>query len=148
MRPGHEIAGVVAALGEAGISRLRELRQQEAVDVVFESVGCVADTVVVAMHSVRPRGRVALLGVFTTPRVSVGGFDLLLLEIGLYGAVVYGAPEGGRPHYAQALDVVAGFATEARSLVTHHFPLAEVCEAFATAADESMASIKVHVNPG
>ena len=131
----------------AGTARLRELRQEEAIDVVFESVGGSADTVAVAMKTVRPRGRVAVLGVFTTPRVSLGAFDLLLYEVGLYGTVVYGAPPGARPHYAQALDVVAASAAATRSLVTHRFPLSRVSEAFATAADKGTASIKVHVNP-
>lgn len=130
-----------------GVARLKALRADEAIDVVFESVGGSADTVATAMKTVRPRGRVAVLGVFTTPRISVGALDLFLYEVGLYGAVVYGTPPGERPHYARALDVVAAFPAETRSLVTHRFPLAQVREAFATAADKRTAAIKVHLNP-
>lgn len=131
----------------SGVPRLKELREQEAVDAVFESVGGGADTLADAMRTVRPRGRVVMLGVFTTPRVSVNPFDLLLHEIHLTGAVVYGTPPGRRAHFAEALDVVAQYPEETRSLVTHRFPLDEVSQAFATAADKANKSIKVHVNP-
>ena len=140
-------ADEVIPADESGLPRLKELRQQEAVDVVFESVGGKADTLADAMRTVRPRGRVAMLGVFTTPRVSINPFDLLLHEIQLTGAVVYGAPPGRRPHFAEALDVVAQFPDETRSLVTHRFPLADAARAFATAADKANQSIKVHINP-
>ena len=140
-------ADEVIPADESGLPRLKELRQQEAVDVVFESVGGKADTLADAMRTVRPRGRVAMLGVFTTPRVSINPFDLLLHEIQLTGAVVYGSPPGRRPHFAEALDVVAQFPDETRSLITHRFPLAEAACAFATAADKAHKSVKVHINP-
>ena len=140
-------ADEVIPADESGLPRLKELRRQEAVDVVFESVGGKADTLADAMRTVRPRGRVAMLGVFTTPRVSINPFDLLLHEIQLTGAVVYGSPPGRRPHFAEALDVVAQYPDETRSLITHRFPLADAARAFATAADKANKSIKVHINP-
>lgn len=140
-------ADEVIPADESGVARLAELRQQEAVDVVFESVGGAADTMADAMRTVRPRGRVVMLGVFMTPRVSINPFDLLLHEIHLTGAVVYGSPPGRRPHFAEALDVVAQFPDETRSLITHRFPIADAPRAFATAADKANKSVKVHINP-
>ena len=71
---------------------------------------------------------------------------MVLRELQIVGAIIYGAPTG-KAEYAMALDMLADNADTARTLITHRFPLEEANDAFATALDKSSNSIKVHINP-
>ena len=131
---------------EAGERRLAELAKDQAIDVVAEAVGGHADTIRVAVETVRPLGRVAVLGVFA---IESAGFNPLILlgkEVSVIGANTYSAPNG-KSDYARGLEIIAEFPVEARSLVTHRFPLEQTAEGFATALDKGTASIKVHILP-
>ncbi len=131
---------------EAGTRRLAELGADQAIDVVAEAVGGHADTIRVAVEVIRPLGRVAVLGVFAIQSAGLNPLLLLGKEVTVVGANTYSAPEGDSD-YARALEIVAGFPDETRSLVTHRFALDEVSTAFATALDKGTASIKVQVQP-
>lgn len=139
-------ADEVIADDEAGRARLGELAREEAIDVSLESVGGLADTILLAQHAVRRFGRLLVLGVSTAAVASIDPRHLVGREIEIMGAVTYCAPQG-KAEYGMALEMLADHAEEARSLVTHRFALADVTRAFETALDKSSRSIKVHVDP-
>ena len=131
---------------EAGRARLEELAAQEAIDVAVETVGGRADTLIQAQRAVRRMGTVIVIGIFTDRLVTIDALDMVLRELNIIGAIIYGAPTG-RAEYAMALGLLGDRAETARTLVTHRFPLEQANDAFATALDKSSQSIKVHINP-
>ena len=131
---------------EAGAKRLAELATDQAIDVVAEAVGGRADTIGPAVEVVRPLGRVVVLGVFTIESAGLNPLTLLGKEVTVVGAVTYSSPEG-RSDYARGLEIIGEYGDEARSLITHRFPLSRVGDAFATALDKATQSIKVQIQP-
>ena len=140
--------GATEVLGEdeAGQARMKELVTDGAIDVAVETVGGHGDTLALAQGMVRPKGRVIVLGVFTVTEAKVNPLHLAINEVEIIGSMTYAANEG-RADYAVALEVVAQYAQEARSLVTHRFALDDVNNAFDAALDKSSRSIKVHLRP-
>ncbi|MDE2745418.1 MAG: alcohol dehydrogenase catalytic domain-containing protein [Chloroflexota bacterium] len=141
--------GAAEVLGEddASQQRLAELAAQDSIDLVAECVGGHADTIRQSIDVVRRLGRVLVLGLFAIESVPINPVNLMLHEVTVVGSVTYGAP-GGRPaDYQQALNILASYQAEARSLITHRFTLGEVNTAFETAQDKGSQSIKVHLTP-
>jgi threonine dehydrogenase-like Zn-dependent dehydrogenase len=114
-------------------------------DVVIETVGGHADTLVQAVQLARAAGRVVVLGVFSGVR-PVDALGLLLKEITLIGSNTYGTGRRG-PEFRAAVELLPRYASELAPLLTHRFPLARVAEAFATAADKKSRAIKVTITP-
>jgi threonine dehydrogenase-like Zn-dependent dehydrogenase len=116
----------------------------EPIDLVIETVGGTADTLETAVAAVRPGGTVCILGAFTASPL----FPALLVmakEVRVIGSFVYGRA-GARADYDVVLDLLRRDGGRIGStLVTHRFPLADVGEAFAVAADKTSGSIKVTV---
>ena len=140
-------ADEVIADDEAGVTRMKELKKLQAIDVAVETVGGQGETLLQAQRMVRPKGRVLLLGVFTVPTVSINALHLALREVEMIGSMTY-ASRDGRADYQIAMEVMADHADAARTLVTHRFGLDDDNTAFETALDKSTQSIKVHLNPG
>ena len=140
-------AAEVIGEDEAGQQRLKELTDDDAIDVVAECVGGHADTIRQSVDVVRRLGRVIILGVFAIDNAGFNPLTLLGKEITMVGAVTYGAIGGRAPDYQQALEVLSGCTEEARSLITHRYGLDGINEAFDTALDKSSRSIKVHITP-
>ena len=141
--------GAIEVVGddEAGVERMRELAAQQAIDVAVETVGGTADTLLTAQQVLRPKGRVLMLGVFTTQATTINPLMFALYEHVMVGAITYASTDG-HSDYATALDVVADFPEEAKSLITHRFGLEDAKRAFETADDKATKSIKVHIKPG
>ena len=131
---------------EAGEARLKELRHAQAIDVAVETVGGQGDTLMTAQLSVRPKGRLLLLGVFSVPTVTVNPLHLALREVEVVGSMTYAASDG-HADYDIALNILANRKDVAEALVTHRFGLDQVGDAFTAALDKSSQSIKVHFNP-
>lgn len=124
-----------------GESLLKEVGE-ERVDVVIETVGGEAHTMLEAARIARHGGTIVVLGVFAgaTP---VAGF---LKELTIVGSLCY-AFESEKSDFGLAVELLVDLKDEFTPLVTHHFPLDGVNEAFETAADKSTGSIKVQINP-
>lgn len=122
----------------------RELGER-GIDVVIETVGGKASTLADAVRLVRPGGIIAMLGVFegSTP---LPALDFSLKEVSLVGSNCY-ARFGAGSDFSAAVSLLRARLADVRSLVTHHFALERVNEAFATAADKSTGSIKVTLAP-
>ena len=85
-----------------------------------------------------------ILGLFTKP-VSTDWWPLVIKEQTIIPAVCYSVIDG-RHDYEVAIDLMASGRVELKQLVTHKFPLAEIQQAFDTAADKSTGAIKVQVH--
>jgi threonine dehydrogenase-like Zn-dependent dehydrogenase len=120
------------------------LRKRRA-PLVVEAVGGSADTLSLAAAVVGWRGEVVCLGAFDGPQTLDVG-SMMNREIRAYFAVAYAAREGTHD-LAVALDLMANGDVELGALVTHRYPLADIGEAFATAADKRSGAIRVVVQP-
>ena len=133
------------ATDEAGWRELSGEAQRRPFDVVVETVGGKADTLVQAVNLVRPGGRVVVLGLFTQA-ASLNPLVLMLKEVRIVAGITYCRP-GLHSDFRIALGIIAAAAEQARQVISHRFPLAEAAGAFATAADKSTRSLKVQVSP-
>jgi (R,R)-butanediol dehydrogenase/meso-butanediol dehydrogenase/diacetyl reductase len=131
--------------GAARIVRDGETKglEREGIDVVVETVGGQAPTIVQALGIVRMGGRISVLGVFTQP-ATINALGLVLKEVTMAGGITYCRP-GLHSDFDTALAILRDNAERARSIITHRFPLADAAQAFATAADKSTKSLKVQV---
>ena len=135
--------GATAAFPDGETAR-REL-QGLPVDVVIETVGGSAPTLVEGVSLVRNRGVVVMLGAFGSD-MALPLAPILLKEVRLIGAVCYGRA-GPRTEFGLATDLLDELIEPLAPLVTHAFPLERAAEAFATADDKSSRSIKVRLLP-
>jgi len=133
----------VAALEEADVALWA---RERAPDVVIETVGGRADTLARAVDCCAPAGRIAVLGLFAPGAPPLDARTLALRELHLLGSNTYGTDAHGS-EFAAAVALLPRYRVELASLHTHHFALARVREAFATAADKHTGAIKVVVEP-
>lgn len=126
-----------------GSPELRAWARSNPIDVVIETIGGNADTLAEAVSIVRPGGTGVALGLFTAD-VPISARKLVNQEVRLIGSVLYGH-ESGRSEFGDAVASLERHAGALASLQTHSFPLEEVNEAFAHAANKRMGAIKVSI---
>lgn len=128
------------------IAAVRELTGGLGADVVYESVGGTASTLVEAAQLVRPGGTIVVTGCFTDAPAP-DWRRLMRHEVNLLFSWSY-ARWNGVPEFQLALDLLAAGKVDGAAMVTHHFPLAQVDRAFQAALKkgESQAT-KVLVTP-
>lgn len=129
--------------GEKSEFELDAATQERAPDLVVETVGGGANTLSQAIQAVRRGGVVVVLGVFTT-QPSINGILLVLKEVRVIGSMTYGRTVA-RADFDRALQLLAAEPETFSALITHRFELAELAQAFATAADKRSGAIKVSV---
>ena len=130
---------------EAGARELAALAVAEPFDVVIETVGGEADTLVQATDLVRAGGRVCVLGVFFRPP-PVGALALVIKEIRMVGAITYGRADGVAD-FARAIVLLTANRELAETLITHRRPLDAIAEAYALADDKASNALKVTIAP-
>ena len=106
---------------------------REGVDLVVETAGA-AEAVTQALELVRPGGRVVLTGLPHEP-TRVPFFSVVRREVTLIGSMIY------QDEFGEALRLIASGAVKTRLLVTHHFKLDTIRDAFAAHTEQS--AIKV-----
>ena len=111
--------------------------------VVIETVGGEADTIGEAVRTAGPGGRIVVVGVFATPRPT-DYRDVVLKELEIIGSFIYGRVRSGS-EFRAAVDLMPPIAAELHALQTHHFPLTDVAEAFATVDDKTSQTVKVTI---
>ena len=116
--------------------------------VVIETVGGEADTMADAIRTIRPGGRVVVVGVFHQPRPT-SYREVVIKELELIGSFIYGTVESGS-EFGAAVGRMGTISNELAALQTHHFPLTEVEAAFAAADDKASRAVKVTIggDPG
>ncbi len=113
------------------------------IDVVVETVGGEAGTIGDALRSVRPGGRISILGVFTQT-VKLNPLVLMLKEAKMVASITY-CRRGQQSDFDAAIGILRADPERARALITHRLPLADTANAFTTAADKKSGSIKVQL---
>ncbi|HXX46705.1 MAG TPA: alcohol dehydrogenase catalytic domain-containing protein [Myxococcota bacterium] len=115
-------------------------------DVVIETVGGQAQTLLDATRFCRAGGRIVVLGIFSK-RSEINGYLLATRELELVGSNMYGMGRRG-PQFRAAVELLPRVAAEIAPLQTHRFALAQLDAAFAAAGDKHSGAIKVTVLPG
>ncbi len=128
------------------VQAIKDLTNGKGADVVFESVGGGANTFASCLASVRTGGTVGLVASYSAPQ-TIETWPLLRQELSLVWVWSY-AMWGPEPEYKTALDMLVDGRINAKPIITHHFPLDQIADAF-EAADEKGQSdaIKVCVIP-
>jgi 2-desacetyl-2-hydroxyethyl bacteriochlorophyllide A dehydrogenase len=128
------------------VEAVLELTGGEGADVVFESVGGSAPTLAQAIRMARPGGSICILGVFTT-EPNLNAREAYRKELTITWCNSYSS-WNGISEYTIALDLLASGRVVAEPLITHHYPLHQISEAFVAAADKkSSNAVKVLVHP-
>lgn len=130
---------------DANALGLDQIGRQSDIDVVVETVGGRADTLATAAAAVRPAGRISVLGLFMeSPQISP--LALLMKEVDLCWSNCYHRAAGQPADFRVAADVVDRERERLALLVTHRYPLADIDQAFRTAADKQAGAVKVAVS--
>ena len=115
----------------------------EEIDVIIETVGGTATTIGDALRSVRPGGRISILGVFTQS-INLHPLGMMLKEAKMVAPITY-CRRGQQSDFDAAIGILRADPERARALITHRVELADTAEAFSTAADKKSGSIKVQL---
>jgi len=132
-----------AAVIEAERAAVLDAAVREPPDVVLESVGGAADTLDLALRTVRPGGRIVALGKFTQS-IMLHPLRFLMKEVHLVSSMTYSRRDA-RPDFVTALSFLVRERDLLARLITHRVPLVEIANGFALAADKSSRAIKVAV---
>jgi threonine dehydrogenase-like Zn-dependent dehydrogenase len=127
-------------------NELKAWAAQAQPDVVIETVGGQAQTLLDATRYCRPGGRIVVLGIFSR-RAEVSGYLLATRELEIVGSNMYGAGRRGA-QFRAAVELLPRYASELAALQTHRFALDELESAFRCASDKQTGAIKVTVLPG
>jgi threonine dehydrogenase-like Zn-dependent dehydrogenase len=112
---------------------------------VIETVGGTANTIAEAVAVAGYGGKIVMLGLFDG-NAAVPGLPFIIKELQLIASNCYGF-DNGLSDFGVAVGLVAKLGPRLDPLLTHHFSLAEVEQAFSAAGDKSQASVKVQINP-
>ena len=115
-------------------------------DVVIETVGGHAQTLLDATRWCRPGGRIVVLGIFSK-RAELSAYNLATRELEIVGSNLYGMGRRG-PQFRAAVDLLPRYATELAGMQTHQFRLDRIEDAFRAASEKQSGAIKVTVVPG
>lgn len=132
----------IRALGEDEVALWALDREP---DVIIETVGGGADTLLQATRLCRRAGRVVVVGVFSGGQ-PIDALGLVLKELSLVGSNTYGNDRRGS-EFRSAVDLLPRYRAELEALQTHTVPLREVDRGFAVAADKKSGAVKVVVTP-
>ncbi len=129
---GADIAVNSAASDE--VEEIMQFTDGEGCDVVFETVGGLANTMESAVKMARPGGTIVVIGMFRRP-VQLDFGRLMRNEIDLVFSWSYSTWEGV-PEFEIALDLLSRGELDAGSLITHRFPLDRISDAFEAALNK------------
>lgn len=137
---------VVSASSGDPVTAIAERTAHHGAEIVFETVGGAAPTLVQAVQMAQRGAAVCILGIFTEQppldtRTSYGK------ELTITWSNSYGRWDG-RSEYDIALDMLASGRVRAEGIITHHYPIEQIGAAFAAAADkQGSGATKVLVTP-
>ncbi len=124
---------------------LAELAPDVAPELVVETVGGTADTLLAAGAALAPGGTVSVLGLFTDT-VTLDPMPLLFKEGTLAWSNCYARPRDSAD-FDVAIRIIDENREGLRKLLTHEMPLEEIAAAFELAGDKTRGSLKVSVVP-
>lgn len=128
------------------VAAILQYTEGEGVDAVFETVGGNASTINQGIQMVRRGGVISILGLFTQDQ-SMDARTAYRKELQLRWSNSFSRWQGVS-EYRMALDLLAAGRLQAEPLVTTHFPLSRIQEAFAAAEHKrTSGAVKVMVHP-
>jgi threonine dehydrogenase-like Zn-dependent dehydrogenase len=131
---------------EADPAKIGAAASDAPIDLVLETVGGSANTLLAGIAAVRPGGAISVLGLFDGA-VSLPAFALLLKEGSLHWSNCY-AQGPPRSDFADAVAILDAERDALAPLASRSFPLDEVDAAFALADDKRAGAVKVTLIPG
>ena len=134
-----------SAAFDSGSNDLKAWSRTRRPDVIIETVGGSADTLVEAYKTVRAGGTILGLGVFTG-MTQINGFRFVNEEIKLIGSVMYGRA-GGASEFGIGVNLLARYRDSLPLFQTRKFALKDAREAFECALDKTQGTLKVAVLP-
>lgn len=135
---------VVNSSIEDEVQKIMEFTDGLGVDVVFETVGSTANTLEKAIQIAKPGGKIVVVGIFTKP-IELNLWRPLRYEVDITFSYSYSTWRG-QSEFEIALDLLSRGKLDAKSLITHRFPLDKLGDAFKTALNkEEYGALKVLV---
>jgi L-iditol 2-dehydrogenase len=129
--------GADIAVNSAESDEIEDIMQftgGEGCDVVFETVGGMADTMETAVKIAKTGGTIVVIGMFRKP-VPLNFGRLMRNEIDIICSWSY-STWNGVPEFEIALELLARGELDAESLITHRFPIDRINEAFHAALNK------------
>ena len=128
------------------VEEVKALTNGRGASVVFEAVGGRSNTLMQATEIAAKRGRICMVGGHVAP-VTLDTRYARSRELTVTWAFCYGRREGEK-EFQIALNLMGAGKLDPTPLITHRFPLDEISEAFAVAAErDAYGSVKVLVLP-
>lgn len=122
---------------EDPVERVREITGGKMADYVQDCVG-VPGVPKAAMNMLKKGGTYAVTGLYhSVPQVDLG--KVVRSEINIYGTICY-----TRQEFEECLHLVEEGRVKVEPLITHHFPLREMEEAFAVMQSKQCMKIIMH----
>ena len=138
------VTATINARNENTVERIMELTSGKGVDKVIEAVGGTAPVIDEGINMVRRQGIVVATGIFLD-QIPINMFSLVTKEARLTGAWGYGYWNHMK-EFEVSLKLLENGKIDAKSLITHKFPLEKVSEAFEVALEKGTSqSIKVQI---
>jgi len=125
--------GINSAMSD-DVKEIMNFTNGEGCEVVFETVGGLANTMDSAVRMVKPGGTIVVIGMFRNP-IALDFGRLMRNEINLIFSWSYSMWDGV-PEFVIAMDSLARGELDAKSLITHRFPLEKINEAFHAALNK------------
>ncbi len=126
------------------VERIMELTSGRGVDKVIEAVGGTAPVIDEGINMVRRQGIIVATGIFLD-QIPINMFSLVTKEAQLTGAWGYGYWNHLK-EFEVSLGLLETGKIDAKSLITHKFPLEKISEAFKVALEKDTSqSIKVQI---
>jgi L-iditol 2-dehydrogenase len=126
--------------------RVREILNGELADVVVEAAGEV-DSINLAVDLVRKGGDILYFG-FPREQSFEFNFDRFFHKCCRASTIVGAAVEENQVSTQIALELIASGIADASSLITHHFPFANVIDAYAMHRSRDDGAIKIVIEMG
>jgi threonine dehydrogenase-like Zn-dependent dehydrogenase len=128
------------------VESVNELSGGRGADLVYECAGGTEQTLELCLELACQGGRIGVEGVHTRTQ-SINSTNALLRELTLTWFYSHGR-QGERTEYETVLDLMAKQRVKPEKLISHHFNLDQISEAFSVADDHaSSRSIKVVIHP-
>ena len=138
------VTATINARKENPVEKIMELTSGKGVDKVVEAVGGDAPVIDEGVSMLRRQGTIVATGIFLNP-MPINMFTLVTKEVRLTGAWGY-AYWTHLKEFDLSLKLLESGRIDAKSLITHKFPLDKASEAFEVAIDKSTSrSIKVQI---
>jgi threonine dehydrogenase-like Zn-dependent dehydrogenase len=124
-------------------AEIMRLTDGRGVDVAIEALGR-QSTFEGALRSLRPGGTLSSLGVYSSDlTIPLDAFGAGLADL----SIVTTLCPGGKERMTRLMDVIASARTDLRPLVTHHFKLDNIVEAYELFSNQRDGVLKVALTP-